>query len=96
VTARCTGTDGLMTEGDAGPLSFQVTGISCEQAVPVVEDVIYSGGPCTGANLTGSGCQAVSGFLCRIPSPTTPGYADPGDIADCTNRIESIQVELPG
>lgn len=77
-------------------LPFSVTGIECSAAIPVVKDVIYSGGPCNGANLTGSGCRAALGFNCRIPSPTNPGYADPGDEAVCVKGNERIQVSLPG
>jgi hypothetical protein len=95
-TRTCTGTDGLMVEGDAGPLSFRVTGIACAKAVRVVKEVIYSGGPCKGANLTGPGCHASLGFLCRIPHPESPGYASPGDTADCTSGRKRIQVQLPG
>jgi len=77
-------------------LPFSVAGIGCSAAIPVVKDVIYSGGPCNGANLTSSGCRAALGFKCRIPSPISPGYADPGDKAVCVKRTERIEVYLPG
>jgi hypothetical protein len=77
-------------------LPYATTGVTCTAARPVVKDVSYSGGPCMGSNLTGSGCHAAHGFLCRIPSPTTPGFASPGDRAICTRGNKRITFELPG
>lgn len=77
-------------------LPFSATGIGCSAAIPVVKDVIYSGGPCNITNLTGAGCEAALGFVCRIPTPTTPGYISAGDMADCIKGTERIEVEVPG
>jgi hypothetical protein len=82
-------------EGGAD-LPYSVVGIGCSAAKPVVKDVVYYGGPCNGKNLDGAGCRAALGFLCRIPRPQNPGYADPGDRAICVNRAKRIDVVLPG
>jgi len=79
-------------------LPFSATGVACAPAQAVVKDVSFAGGggPCKGANMTGQGCDATLGFLCRILQPMYPGRADPGDVVVCENGSERIIVSLPG
>jgi hypothetical protein len=77
-------------------LPYSASGIGCAAALSVVKAVAYSGGPCNGANLTGAGCNAPLGFVCRISEPSQPGSASPGDTADCVDGSERIELQLPG
>jgi len=69
-----------------GPLAYTAKGLSCEQALPVLEAAMKSAGTCT------TSCT-VEGFACRL---LTPLPVQPGSRFSCVLDAQEVDFELPG